>query len=103
MDDKANGLIRVTVADDNDQIIINVSDNGSGMDQETLAMIFEPGFTTKFDESTGVVYRGIGLSHVKIITQEQFDGDIQVASKPGQGTDFQVTLSKRRLTQEARS
>lgn len=101
--DKLNGLIRVTVADAGDHILLNVSDNGSGMDQQTQAMIFRPGFTTKFHEETGDVYRGIGLSHVKIIVQEQFDGELRVESQPGHGTNFQVRLAKSRLIQEAHS
>jgi len=99
--DQAQGYIRITVADAGPNVIITVSDNGSGMDADTQAMIFQPGFSTKFDEATGNVYRGIGLSHVKIIVQEQFDGDIQVESTPGKGTNFDITLSKKRLTQEA--
>lgn len=99
--DQAQGYIRITVADAGPNVIITVSDNGSGMDADTQAMIFQPGFSTKFDETTGNVYRGIGLSHVKIIVQEQFDGDIQVESTPGKGTNFDITLSKQRLTQEA--
>lgn len=99
--DQAQGYIRITVADAGPNVIITVSDNGSGMDADTQAMIFQPGFSTKFDEATGNVYRGIGLSHVKIIVQEQFDGDIQVESTPGKGTNFDITLSKQRLTQEA--
>lgn len=99
--DQSKGQIRVTVADAGPNITITVSDNGSGMDADTQAMIFQPGFSTKFDQATGNVYRGIGLSHVKIIVQEQFDGDIRVDSIPGKGTTFEITLNKQRLTQEA--
>ena len=101
--DKTNGIIRVTVAEQDPHIIINVSDNGTGMDEETLGLIFQPGFTTKFNETTGDVYRGIGLSHVKIIVQEQFAGTMAVQSEPGNGTNFQVTLNKQSLTQEVSS
>lgn len=97
--DQPSGIIQVTVTDAGDNIQINVSDNGCGMSPDTMAMIFEPGFTTKFNEQ-GDVYRGIGLSHVRIIAQEQFDGDITVDSKLNQGTNFQVTLNKQRLMQE---
>jgi len=101
--DQPSGMIRVTVNDAGDDILINVGDNGSGMSAETMAMIFEPGFTTKFNENTGDVYRGIGLSHVRLIVQEQFGGDISVESKLGQGTNFQVRLNKQRLIQEVQS
>lgn len=95
-----HGLIHVTVADNDTTILLNVSDNGSGIPPETLALIFHPGFTTKFNEATGDVYRGIGLSHVQNIVQDIFNGHIQVSSIPHQETNFQVTLSKQRLSQE---
>lgn len=99
MEDQPSGAVIVSVVDKGNHILLNVSDNASGMDPETLSMIFQPGFTTKFNEN-GDVYRGIGLSHVKIIAQEQFDGDIHVTSELGKGTNFQVNLSKKRLEQE---
>lgn len=95
-----NGLIRLTVADSGRDVIFSVSDNGSGMDARTQEMIFQPGFTTKFNEHTGDVYRGIGLSHVRIIVEEQFGGTISVQSIPDKGTNFQVIVNKTRLTQE---
>lgn len=95
-----HGLIHVTVADNDTTILLNVSDNGSGISPETLALIFHPGFTTKFNEATGDVYRGIGLSHVQKIVQDIFNGHIQVSSVPHQETNFQVTLNKQRLSQE---
>jgi len=99
MEGRPSGVVVVSVVDDGNDILLNVCDNASGMDAETLSMIFQPGFTTKFNEN-GDVYRGIGLSHVKIIAQEQFDGDIQVDSQLGKGTNFEVKLSKKRLVQE---
>lgn len=102
-DDKLNGRIQVTVADAGDDILLNVSDNGSGMSDQTRKMIFQPGFTTKFNADTGDVYRGIGLSHVKLIVQEQFGGDITVESQLNHGSNFQVRLNKSRLIQGAQS
>ncbi|GAK47551.1 two-component system, sensor histidine kinase YcbA [Secundilactobacillus oryzae JCM 18671] len=100
LDHTTNGRVRVTVVDDGSDILVDVSDNGSGMDDQTLGMIFQPGFTTKFNETTGNVYRGIGLSHVKIIVEEQFGGNITVDSTLGKGTVFHLTLNKQKLMQE---
>lgn len=62
---------------------ITVSDDGEGMDSDTLSQIFDPFFTTK---STG---RGLGLAAVLGIVRGQ-SGGLTIDSQPGQGTTFQV-------------
>jgi signal transduction histidine kinase len=66
---------------------ITVSDDGSGMDAETLAQIFDPFFTTRTD--TGGT--GLGLSVTRAIV-EQHGGLVRAASKPGAGTALSVYL-----------
>ncbi|MEE9524890.1 MAG: ATP-binding protein, partial [Thermodesulfovibrionales bacterium] len=67
--------------------LISVSDTGAGIDEETQEKIFEPFFTTK-DVGKGT---GLGLSMVYGII-ERHNGYINVLSKPGEGTTFQVYL-----------
>ncbi len=64
---------------------LSVSDDGCGMDAETLARIFDPFYTTKF---TG---RGLGLSAVRGIIG-QHAGTIMIDTVLGQGTTFRVLL-----------
>ena len=66
---------------------LEVRDTGAGMDEETLAKIFDPFFSTKpLGDGTG-----LGLSVVHGIVKNH-DGSITVISKPGQGTTFHVFL-----------
>jgi two-component system NtrC family sensor kinase len=83
----SGGRIEIHTACEAGFVRIRVRDNGPGIPAEVLPKIFEPFFTTKEDQ----LRTGLGLAVAKSIV-EQHGGEITVQSKPGEGTEFLVTL-----------
>lgn len=81
----SGGRISIQTRISDGKFVLRFSDNGSGMDNEVCARVFEPYFTTKAN-GTGL---GMAMSY-KII--KEFSGDIEVSSALGEGTEFVVTL-----------
>ncbi|CAM4132521.1 ATP-binding protein [Flavobacterium antarcticum] len=77
--------ITVRVKEDNHAVLIQVIDNGKGIEGQNIPRIFEPKFTTK---SSGM---GLGLGIIKNII-ENYKGTITFESEIGKGTIFTVTL-----------
>ncbi|HAI17528.1 MAG: two-component sensor histidine kinase [Xanthomarina sp.] len=79
--------IVVRVSEENNHVVIEVSDNGIGISEENSQKIFEPKFTTK---SSGM---GLGLGMVKNIV-ETYHGSITFTSQKNEGTVFKVIFPK---------
>jgi two-component system NtrC family sensor kinase len=81
------GTLSVTTAADDENVRIEIADNGSGIEEEHLKKIFDSFFTTK-DSVKGV---GLGLSVCYGFIKDH-GGDIDVKSKVDSGTTFTITL-----------
>lgn len=108
------GTIRLNAYHDGDQVVIEVSDDGHGLDRdkivrraierglisaneaaqlnelESLQLIFAPGLSTA-DEITEISGRGVGLDVVKS-SIEALKGTVELDSVPGRGTTFRLLV-----------
>lgn len=85
---------------DKDQHRFIVYDTGTGIDEVGLKNIFSPGFSTKINYSTGEINRGLGLSIVKDIVEEQLNGKVSVSSVVGSGTSFYILIPRNSLEED---
>ncbi|MBS4066160.1 MAG: HAMP domain-containing histidine kinase [Chitinophagaceae bacterium] len=84
-----NGSITVTMKQEAEKIIIDVSDTGKGIASQNISRVFKPGFTTK---KRGW---GLGLSLSKRIIEQYHKGKLFVKhSEVGKGTTFRIELKK---------
>jgi len=83
---RENGTVEFSAKRNGSDLIITVTDNGMGMDQETQNKIFTLFFSSKGKKGTGI---GLFISNQTI---EQHGGSIEVESVLGEGTTFTITL-----------
>jgi two-component system chemotaxis sensor kinase CheA len=108
------GTIRLNAYHEGDQVVIEASDDGRGLDSDKIAqralergilsadelarqsesellqLVFLPGFSTA-DEVTEISGRGVGLDVVKN-TLESLKGSVSLQSVPGKGTKFRLMV-----------
>ena len=84
---KDRGIVELNCREENESIVIEVKDNGCGMEQIVIEQIFNPFFTTKIGEQG----TGLGLSIVDQIINSH-KGKIKVKSKVDVGTTFKIKL-----------
>ena len=72
-----------------DEVILNYSDNGKGVDQDALSRIYEPFFTTKRGQGGS----GLGMNVVYNLITTSLKGKIKATSEPGNGLHVSMNIS----------
>ncbi|MEH7884118.1 ATP-binding protein [Bacillus sp. JJ1609] len=91
---ESEGRLIVSVLHKDNTVSIKVTDSGHGIPPEAMDKLFDPFFTTKpIGKGTG-----LGLSVCYGIIQ-QFGGNIQIDSKPGEGTTVEIKLPAQEFTE----
>jgi signal transduction histidine kinase len=83
-------LIVITIHKTGNWIVVSIKDNGFGIPQEKLPVIFDK-YTRVNPDNTKINGFGIGLNYVKTIV-EKHKGEVEVNSLPGEGSEFKVSL-----------
>ncbi|WP_242020711.1 ATP-binding protein [Microcoleus sp. FACHB-1515] len=87
------GIITIQTAAIDQQVFIQIRDNGSGMSEEIQRRLLDPFFTTKpVGKGTGL---GMAITH-QIIT-ERHGGRLECISDVGQGTEFSIEIPLRQI------
>jgi len=84
------GALTIRTRREGDEVAVEIQDTGVGMSEETIARIFEPGFTTKGSR----MGMGMGLLITNRIV-DRHSGTLHVESEPGVGTTVTVRLPVR--------
>jgi len=83
-----NPSIVISVEEKKDSIVIIIKDNAGGIKEEDISRIFEPYYSTKGKNGTG-----LGLYMSQMLVQKQFNGNIDVISS-SKGSYFSVEIDK---------
>jgi PAS domain S-box-containing protein len=90
MQSDADPRIIFRTRNEGSKVLIEIEDNGPGMDPKVVKRIFEPFFTTK-EVGQGT---GLGLSVAYMIITNNHGGTMEVKSEPGVGSTFAIRLPK---------
>lgn len=94
LENQLGGYIHIQTWDTPNKTWVTISDNGPGVSEDERDLIFNAGYSTKFYERTGDIYRGIGLLHVRTMLREKFNGDIQLDHNKRPGASFTLWITK---------
>ena len=88
------GNIELHIVEELGMVHFMLMDTGKGISEEDIDIIFEPGYTTKYNQQ-GVAATGIGLSHVQEIVQ-MLEGNIHI-ERPAKGTVFHIKIPRNNI------
>jgi two-component system sensor histidine kinase YcbA len=91
---RSDSYVQVKCFMQEDMVVFNITDNGKGIKEKERELIFEPGFTTKFNPETGQISTGLGLTHIKILT-EHLKGKVNLNNDIEGITEFILELPER--------
>jgi signal transduction histidine kinase len=84
--EERKGILQIRTASRDNKCVISITDNGPGIDEESLSKVFEPYFTSKTKGT------GLGLTNTQNIILNH-NGHIGLESKKGEGTTFTIQLA----------
>lgn len=91
-----SGIIAINVIEKDKHVIIEYSDNGSGIAPNIRGKIFEPFFTTKRNQGG----TGLGLSIVHSSVTQSLGGELKLISELNKGVKYTITLPKNEDVEE---
>jgi two-component system, sporulation sensor kinase E len=81
------GNVHISTTEDRETVTLNIRDDGHGIEEEHLTMLYEPYFTTRPEKS------GLGL-YAAFNAVRSFGGSLRCAGTKGMGAEFGITLRK---------
>lgn len=90
---KDNGKVAINISQDQQRVIINVSDTGIGIKEDEMKKLFQDFVRIKNEKTRNIIGSGLGLSTVDKLVQ-LYNGKVTVNSEFGEGSSFTVELLK---------
>jgi signal transduction histidine kinase len=87
-EDKLKGAIKLDISEQNNNLVINYSDDGRGLEEGTLERHFDAFFTTR----RGKGGSGLGTHIMYNLVTQTLGGDIQASSPPDEGLKYKITI-----------
>jgi signal transduction histidine kinase len=89
---RPQGYVRIRALRQNDWVVVEIEDNGFGVEEKEIPFLFEQFFRSKSKEVRGQQGTGLGLAIVDKIVRAH-GGKIEVKSELGKGTTFSIFIN----------